>query len=241
MSVGFIEREGRPTGGAVPPLESGDRLTLSEFRRRYEAMPQVKKAELIEGVVYMPSPVRIVEHGQPHSDIITWLGVYRAATPFVMVGDNATVRLDADNEPQPDALLRIASDAGGRSSIDDGGYVAGPPEFVAEIVASSAAYDLHDKKHAYRRNGVVEYLVWLVYERRIEWSVLAEGRYEALEADSRAVLQSPTFPGLWLDSEALLTGNLPAVLTTLQEGLDSNEHRTFAAMLAEKANRAGRH
>ena len=31
---------------------------LREFERRYEAMPEVKKAELIEGEVYMPSPVR---------------------------------------------------------------------------------------------------------------------------------------------------------------------------------------
>src|SRR5205085_11792236 len=98
--------------------------------------------------------------GQPHSDVIAWLGVYRAATPFVGLGDNSTVRLDADNEPQPDALLRIASEAGGRSRIEEG-YVAGPPEPIAEIVASSAAYDLHDKKHAYRRNGVIEYFVWL--------------------------------------------------------------------------------
>ena len=188
----------------------------------------------------MPSPVLIVEHGQPHSDIITWLGVYRAATPFVMVGDNATVRLDADNEPQPDALLRIAAEAGGRSSIDEEGYVAGPPELIAEIVASSAAYDLHDKKQAYRRNGVLEYLAWLVYERRIDWFVLTEGKYELLESSPRRVFQSPTFPGLWLDAEALLAGNLPGVLTTLQEGLDSDAHRTFAAILKEKANHGGR-
>jgi hypothetical protein len=196
-------------------------------------MRHVKKAELIEGVVYMPSPVRI-EHGEPHSDITTWLGVYRAATPFVMVCDNTTVHLDADNEPQPDALLRIDSEAGGRSSIDAEGYITGAPEFIAEIVASSVSYDLHDKKHAYRRNGVAEYLVWLVYERRIEWFIWTEGKYEVLAANNSGVLQSPGFPGLWLDREALLQGNLSKVLATLQEGLDSDEHRTFVAMFEAK-------
>src|SRR2546427_3449968 len=85
----------------LPPLEGGDRLTRSEFERRYDAMPQLKKAELIEGVVYMPSPVRCKSHGQPHGQIMSWVGVYSAATPGVDFADNATLRLDPDNEPQP--------------------------------------------------------------------------------------------------------------------------------------------
>jgi hypothetical protein len=85
-------------------LESGDRLSRQEFERRYQAMPQIKKAELIEGVVYMASPVRVSRHGQPHSDIMTWLGNYRSATPGVMVCDNTTVRLDAGNEPPTGCL-----------------------------------------------------------------------------------------------------------------------------------------
>jgi Uma2 family endonuclease len=225
---------------AVPPLESGDRLTRAEFERRYEALPHLKKAELIEGVVYMPSPVRIVDHGQPHSDIITWLGVYRAATPLVMLGDNATVRLDADNEPQPDALLRIASEAGGRSHIDEDGYVAGPPELIAEIAATSAAYDLHDKKHAYRRNGVAEYLVWLVYDRQVEWFFLKEGRYEPLSPDDEGVIESRTFPGLRLNVTALLEGDLAGVLEALRGGLDSQEHQAFIARLRNKVKETDR-
>jgi Uma2 family endonuclease len=221
----------------IPPLESGDRLTLCEFRRRYEAMPKTKKAELIEGVVYMPSPVRIIQHGQPHSHVITWLCVYGAATPFVMVGDNSTVRLDADNEPQPDGLLRIVDEAGGQSTIEDG-YVAGAPEFIVEIVATSAAYDLHDKKNAYRRNEVLEYLVWITYENRLDWFVLREGKYDSLQPNSQNIFQSPTFPGLWLDRVALVAGDLAKVLAALQEGLKSDEHGKFVAKLAETAKPA---
>src|ERR687886_253158 len=91
----------------VPPLENGDRLTRDEFERRYEAMPHLKKAELIEGVVYVPSPVRHRHHGAPHALMIGWLVQYAAGTPGVEEGDNSTVRLDLDNEPQPDALLFI--------------------------------------------------------------------------------------------------------------------------------------
>ena len=98
-----------------PPLENGDRLTRAEFERRYEAMPEVKKAELIHGVAYMGSPVRFGKHGQPHARLLTWLGTYAALTRGVGLGDNATVRLDADTEPQPDALLRIEPAAGGTS------------------------------------------------------------------------------------------------------------------------------
>ncbi len=123
----------------IPPLESGDKLTRAEFEQRYAAMPHVKKAELIEGTVYMASPLRITQHGDPHARIMAWLGVYWAATPGVQVGDNPTVRLDADNEPQPDALLRIEA---GQSTISEDGYVEGAPELIVEIAASSASLDL---------------------------------------------------------------------------------------------------
>ncbi len=142
---------------ALPPLESGDKLTRAKFEQRYAAMPQVKKAELIEGTVYMASPLRAKAHGKPHIHIMTWLGTYEAATPGVEALDNATVRLDANNEPQPDALLRI--EQGGQSTISDDDYIEGAPELIVEIAASSASLDLHEKLNVYRRNQVQEYLV----------------------------------------------------------------------------------
>jgi Uma2 family endonuclease len=157
------------TTTTVLPLESGDRLTRAEFERRYDAMPHIKKAELIEGVVYVPSPVRSASHAQRHGLIITWLGVYAAATPGVELNDNATVRLDLDNEPQPDALLRLHERLGGQTRLSPDDYIEGGPELVAEIAASSAAYDVHDKLRVYRRNQVQEYLVWQVHEHRLDW------------------------------------------------------------------------
>ena len=109
----------------IPPLENGDQLTRLEFEQRYQQMHHVKKAELIEGVVDMASPLRITQHGAPHAAIMTWLGTYWSATPGVEVGDNATVRLDAENEPQPDALLRLTMN--GQSTISEDDYVEGAP------------------------------------------------------------------------------------------------------------------
>lgn len=90
-----------------PPLENGDRLTAPEFERHYAAMPEHQKAELIEGVVYMASPLRFTSHAELHGRLITWLGVYQAATPFVAMGLEPTVRLDIDNEVQPDGVLLL--------------------------------------------------------------------------------------------------------------------------------------
>src|SRR4051812_24790308 len=112
-----------PTPARVPPLQNGDRLTRVEFERRYSAMPQVNKAELIEGVVYMPSPVSHDHHAGPHFDMIGWLGFYRMLTPGVVGGDNGSLRLDLDSEPQPDAYLIIRPDHGGQVRIDDDGYI----------------------------------------------------------------------------------------------------------------------
>jgi Uma2 family endonuclease len=213
----------------IPPLESGDRLTRYEFERRYQVMPQVKKAELIEGVVYVASPVRAGNHGRPHARIMTWLGTYWAATPGVDLEDNTTVRLDADNELQPDALLRRS--VGGNSRISDDDYVEGAPELIAEIAASSASYDLGDKLNAYRRNGVQEYIVWQSYENRLDWFRLREGRYVALEADAAGVIRSEVFPGLWLSVTAFQEGNAAEVLAVLQQGLLSAEHQAFVERL----------
>jgi Uma2 family endonuclease len=212
-----------------PPLNPGDRLSRAEFERRYQAHPEIKKAELIEGVVYMPSPIHYKRHSQPHARIITWLGTYWAATPGVDVGDNATVRLDFENEPQPDALLRLKPTLGGQSRPSEDDYLDGPPELIVEIAASSAAYDLHDKRRVYARNGVQEYLVVQMYEQLIEWFVLREGVYETLTPDEKGLLRSEVFPGLWLDTAAFWEGDLSKMLVVLQEGLASPEHATFVA------------
>ena len=144
---------------SVPKLRNGDRLTRVEFERRYEAMPEVKKAQLIEGIVYMPSPVRHTQHGKPRAIVMGWLGYYVSKTPRIEIGDNGTSRLDEDNEPQPDAMLLLPKHMGGTAWIDDDGYVSGAPDFVCEVAASSVSIDMHAKLNAYRRNGVREYLV----------------------------------------------------------------------------------
>ena len=218
---------------SVPTLYAGDRLTRAEFERRYLAMPEVKKAELIEGVVYMPSPVSQKRHSGPHFLLVLWLGHYFEATPGVEGGDNATLRLDLENEPQPDALLRIVPALGGQSR-DSGGYIGGAPELIAEVAASSASYDLHDKRRAYQRNGVCEYVVWRVEDAAIDWFVLRNDRYERLELDSEGRYRSQVFPGLWLDPAALVRGDMARHLAVLQQGLASPEHVEFAAKLGRK-------
>jgi len=197
----------------VPRLENGDRLTRAEFARRYAAMPQLNKAELIEGVVYMPSPVSSL-HAQAHAQIIAWLGTYCANTPGIAVYDNATVHLDTDNEVQPDALVR--KESGGGSRIGADGYIEGTPELIVEIAASSAALDLHVKKNVYRRNRVPEYVVWQLLEERLDWFELRDEVYTALAPDENSVLHSRVFPGLTLAVNALLAGDMAAVLRELK-------------------------
>jgi Uma2 family endonuclease len=197
------------------PLESGDRLTRAEFERRYSARPDIKKAELIEGLVYVASPVRTEEHGQPHFDVGAWLGAYVAKTPGIIRAVDSTVKLDPDNEFQPDLFLAWDPAHGGAATLEDG-YFIGAPDLAVEISASTAARDLSLKMDVYRRNGVREYLVWQIYEERIDWFALdADGVYQAMEADEGGVIVSRVFPGLRLDVAAMLRGDLAAVLGAL--------------------------
>ncbi len=218
---------------SIPPLESGDRLTRAEFERRYIAMPHVKKAELIDRTVYMSSPVRVHLHAQPHAYVMAWLATYVAATPYLVLGDSTTVRLDPDNEIQPDALLRIEERSGGQSRVSEDNYVEGAPELIVEVAASSAAYDLHDKKAVCRRHGVREYVVWQVLDDRLDWFVLEDDAFLRLAPDDDGLLRSRTFPGLLLNVEALLEGNLAVVLDTVRAGAEGKEHTTFVQQLGE--------
>lgn len=236
MSIDFVP-EASPTvspwPARVPCLQLGDRLTRAEFKRRYEAMPDIN-AELIEGVVYVSSLVSLEAHGSPRAKLIGWMVFYSSQTQGTDVGDNATVQLDEDNVPQPDGLLRISEPCGGRSRLAEKGYLEGPPELIAEVSASTASYDLHDKLNAYRRNKVPEYLVWRVWDRAIDWFIWREGRYERMQPDSRGWLKSEVFSGLWLDPAALLAGDMRRVLEVLQQGTASPEHVAFAAQLEAK-------
>lgn len=218
----------------VPPLEQGDRLSRDEFERRYEAMPDVK-AELIEGVVVMASPVRLRSHGRPHSHLNGVLFNYESATPGVSGADNSTTRLDLDNEPQPDLLLMIDPDRGGQAKISEDDYVEGAPELVIEIASSSVSIDMHLKLCVYRRAGVREYLVWRVRDRAIDWFERRGSDFVQKTPDDAGVLRSVVFPGLWLDAAALLAGELPKVIATLQQGLATPEHAAFVADLAARA------
>ncbi|MGB5897536.1 MAG: Uma2 family endonuclease [Geitlerinemataceae cyanobacterium] len=213
----------------VPPLENGDRLTRTEFERRYQAMPHIRKAELIEGVTYMASPLRIRSHGEPHGNLVGWLWTYKTATPGVILGIEPTVRLDPDNEPQPDAVLMIP---GGQAGIDADDYIRGAPELVVEIAASSAAIDLHDKKRAYRRNGVREYIVWRTLEQQLDWFRWQADEYISVMPEE-GIVRSQVFPGLWLAVEALLAGDMGTVLSVLQTGLGTREHEAFKQGLVE--------
>ena len=213
------------------PLQAGDRLSRAEFERLCATATDIKKAELVEGTVYMPSPAPFELHGRPHSDLITWLGLYRAYTSGTSVGDNASVRLDYENEVQPDALLRLDPALGGRCSVSEDDYLEGPPELIVEIAASSASYDMHQKRRVYARNGVPEYIVFLAYERRLVWFVLREGVYEEMASDESGIQRSEIFPGLWLDGASLLNGDLARVLEILQQGLASREHGEYLARI----------
>ncbi|MFN6568693.1 Uma2 family endonuclease [Dendronalium sp. ChiSLP03b] len=167
--------------------------------------------------------------------VLGWLWTYKVSTTGVELGDNSTVRLDLDNEPQPDVVLLIDEKLGGQARISDDDYIEGAPELVAEVAASSAANDLYDKKKAYRRNGVKEYIVWQSLENKLDWFSLQNSEYVSLESGTDGAIKSRVFPGLWLDVQALRAGEMTQVLAVLQQGLNSKEHADFVQQLTRKS------
>ena len=216
-----------------PPLNSGDHLKRAEFHRRYGMYPEIKKAELIEGVVIVGSPVH-ERHARPHFEFSAVLGFYFVHTPGLLGGDNQSVLLDEDNELQPDLFVGIDKARSGQSEMNELGHLSGAPEFVVEVAASSAAYDLHSKLNVYRRNGVLEYLVLLAFEREMRFFRLIEGEYIAVEPDTEGVLRSRVLPGFWFRSDWFWEGRLAELLQLVQEGIDSAEHKAFVDSLTAR-------
>lgn len=217
----------------IPPLRDGDRMTRVEFERRWDAMPDLKKAELIDGVVYMPA--LSIDHGASHFDLIGWLAWYRLLTPGVQGGDNCSVRFDDINMPQPDVLLRIDENRGGRSRIDADRYIEGGPELIAEVTRTTASYDLGPKREVYRRFGVPEYIVWRVDDRAVDWFILRNGFYFPLDPGADGIVRSKVFPGLWLDPAALVNGDSARLLAVAQQGHGTPEHAVFICSLQQRA------
>jgi Uma2 family endonuclease len=222
----------------VPPLYNGDRLTQAEFHRRYEAYPEDVKFELIGGTVYMASPLRR-PHGSYHPKLSGLLFLYEAATPGVEVLDNTTTILGEESEPQPDLALRILPEFGGQSRTNAKEYIVGAPELLAEVAHSSEAIDMHQKKDDYQRAGVREYIVLCLREKQMHWfSFKAEGE---ITPDAQGIYRSRTFPGLWIDGNALLAPNLSRLMRVVRQGLASPEHAAFVKRLrgAKKPRRPG--
>ena len=227
----LMDLPGARAGGSPPILENGDHLAREEFERRYDAMPDLKKAELLEGIVFMGSPVRVQQHGRPHLRAAAWLASYEDRTPGVIATDNASVHLDDDSMPQPDLCLFIDPARGGQTRSSEDDYVEGGPELIVEVSASTVSIDLHTKLRVYCRNNVREYVVWRVIDRAIDWFILRDGDYARLSPGPDGIYRSEVFPGLWLDPAALVGADLARVLGVLGQGLATPEHGAFVARL----------
>lgn len=222
-----------PEETTLPPLENGDRLDQKTFHARYEAMPEGTRAELIGGVVHMPSPLK-PRHGRMHMRVNYWLVEYQDATPGVEAYDNTTAILGEESEPQPDAYLIVAPEKGGQMRMNEDEYLEGAPEFIVEVALSRESIDLHGKRTEYERAGVREYAVVALRQNQVFWFVSRNARFEDLPLGADGIFRSEVFPGLWLDPAALLRRDAARIREVLQPGLASPEHAAFVAMLAAR-------
>jgi len=230
MSNAVAEHSPESANAETSPAQliAGDSLVLDEFLRRWDAMPDLKFAELIDGVVYMPPPTGI-DHGSRELDVAFWLKHYAMRTPGCDVATNATTIL-LNNAPQPDVHLRILPECGGQTWVENG-LLHGVPELTVEVCHSSTAYDLNQKLELYQSAGVLEYVAVLIREHEIRWHRLTGKQYQVVEIPPDGILKSQTFPGLWLQTKALLERDATEVLRVLEQGLETEEHRQFVEQL----------
>jgi Uma2 family endonuclease len=218
-----------PKAPALPPLENGDHLDQKTFHARYEAMPPGFRAELIGGIVYVSSPLKL-PHNRHHNLMMRWLYAFEDETPGVESGNNVTAILGKDSEPQPDGCLLILPECGGQIREEDG-WMIGAPEWIGEIAHSTEAIDLGRKKTDYEEAGVQEYVVIALKQAKVFWFHRRRGRFVEVPPDADGVYRSKVFPGLWFDPVALLKRDRKRLLAVLREGLATAEHGAFVRKL----------
>lgn len=223
-----------PRTKILPPVENGDQLDQKTFHARYQAMPEDCRAELIGGIVYMPSPQK-VPHSKAQQLVVRWLDEYAEATPGTEALANNTQILGPDSEPEPDACLFIMPEYGGQVFMDDDQYLNGPPELIVEVSSATESIDLHRKKQDYQKAGVSEYVVLALRLQRVLWFARRRGKYQEVPLSRDGIQRSRVFPGLWLDAEAILTNHRQRVLAALRQGLATPEHAAFVANLQKQA------
>jgi Uma2 family endonuclease len=232
MRIGLPSQARITRPAKLPPLLPGEHLDQKTFHARYEAMPPGTRAELIGGIVYMPSPVSR-PHGQFHIRLSHWLQEYADATPGTECFDAASTILGAKSEPQPDLSLLISPEFGGQTA-SQGQYIQGAPELIAEVASSSEEFDLQAKKQDYERSGVREYLVVALRQQKVFWFILRRRRFKELPLAADGIFRSVVFPGLWLDPAALLMLNRRRLLAVLKKGLATAEHADLVAKLGRR-------
>ena len=173
-------------------------------------------------------------YGRSENRLRRWLDEYEEATPGTELLGNTTNILGPHSEPQPDACLLILPEYGGQTWEDEDGYLNGAAELVAEISWATESIDLHGKKIDYERAGVREYIVAALRQRQVYWFVRRRGKFRALPTGADGVIRSESFPGLWLDPDALLRNDRKRLLAVLRQGLASPEHAAFVAKLGGK-------
>jgi Uma2 family endonuclease len=217
----------------TPALVTGDRMSLEEFLCLWEELPDLKNAELIDGVVYVPSPLRL-DHTDRDSRIIWWLKQYEDATPGCHSGNNVTWFM-LGSAPQPDAFLRILPEHGGQSLKEkrkEKHYATGAPELAVEICLTSTEIDFGAKLRLYQRAGVREYITIEDFHNRLVWRLLENGVYVDQPVPADGIYRSHIFPGLWLDIAAFWADDGPKMLAALNTGLATPDHQRFVERLA---------
>lgn len=189
-------------------LYTGMRMEREEFMRRWEALPDLRNAELIEDIVFVSSPVG-PKHGRYDAFMTAWLVNYAAYASGLEVLINTTCYL-LNSAPQPDAQLRSRL-------TGDQEYPTTPPELIVEVCESSYAHDLGPKRALYQRAGVKEYITLDTFSRQLIWRYLEDGSYVELQAGEDGILRSRVFAGLWLHPGHAWTLDAPAMLRLLEQ------------------------
>ena len=186
-------------------------MDLAEFLRRWDQMPALKHAELIEGVVHLASPVSLIHADFDHL-FHAWLSRYEDTADGLGISGNCTCILNG-NSFQPDLALRRVT------APENTKYIERPPGLIIEICYSSRSYDMYTKLAAYKLAGVAEYMTVLIEDKRVDWRILNEGRYDMLEPNRAGFLESPTFPGLRLDTGAVFPPDIKRMKAALSPNI----------------------
>lgn len=167
------------------------------------------------------------------TDLAMCINYYRLFSPGCYCCVHATVELDAETRFVPGIVVQVNHGRLKQCRPEpDYDVFRGPPNFVLDVFPEGDWLDYEQRRDAYEKHGVLEYVaVRLTEPVEWIWNRLEGGKFQAIETADHEMIMSTALPGLWIPAQALKDRDWWSVMAAIARGVSRVGHHEFMATI----------